>query len=167
VAEALHESLREAVTFSHHPEEDAWRVPYLATARSRLDEASWEEAWAEGRAMPMEQAIEYALSEEKPLTPSSPASKKPSSDESPSLTRRDPKETEPELPPAGSLAPKRSVRPRGVDSPSRPSSSTGRAPGSTKDSLSSPTSSGKDSHSMAIAGNGWLTPAGYAACMKR
>ena len=37
----------------------------------------------------MEQAIEYALSEEKPLTPSSPESKQPSSDEPPSLTRRE------------------------------------------------------------------------------
>ena len=71
------------------PEEDAWREPYMATARSQLDEASWEEAWAEGRAMSMEQAIDYALSEEKPLTPSSPESEQPSSDEPPSLTRRE------------------------------------------------------------------------------
>ena len=52
-------------------------------------EATWAEAQAEGRAMSMEQAIEYALSEEKPLTPSSPESEQSSSDEPPSLTRRE------------------------------------------------------------------------------
>jgi serine/threonine-protein kinase PknK len=83
------EALREAVGIEHMPEEDTWREPYLAAARSRLDEASWEEAWAEGRVMSMEQAIEYALSEEKPVTPPSPESEQPSSDEPPNLTRRE------------------------------------------------------------------------------
>jgi non-specific serine/threonine protein kinase len=78
-----------AVAYQLTPEEEAWRKPYLATARSRLDEAAWEEAWAAGRAMSLEQAIDYALSEEKPLTPSSPESEQPSSDEPPSLTRRE------------------------------------------------------------------------------
>ncbi len=59
---------------------------YLATARSQLDEATWEEAWAEGRAMSMEQAIGYPLPEEEPT---SPALKRPSADEQPSLTRRE------------------------------------------------------------------------------
>jgi DNA-binding CsgD family transcriptional regulator/tetratricopeptide (TPR) repeat protein len=81
--------LYEAGGYHHMPEEDAVREPYLADARSRLDEASWEEAWAEGRAMSMEQAIEYALSQEMPLTPPSPGSEQPSSDEPPSLTRRE------------------------------------------------------------------------------
>jgi DNA-binding CsgD family transcriptional regulator/tetratricopeptide (TPR) repeat protein len=83
------EALGEAIPFHHHTEEDAWREPYLADARSRLDEASWEGKWAEGRAMSMEQAIEYAISEEKPLTASSPESEQPSSERSPSLTRRE------------------------------------------------------------------------------
>jgi serine/threonine-protein kinase PknK len=39
--------------------------------------------------MSMEQAMEYALSEQKPLTPPSPESDQPSSDEPPSLTRRE------------------------------------------------------------------------------
>jgi DNA-binding CsgD family transcriptional regulator/tetratricopeptide (TPR) repeat protein len=82
------EALREAVGFEHGPERDAWSEPYLA-ARSRMDEAAWAQAWAEGRAMSMEQAIEYALSEEKPVTPPSPESEQPSSDEPPSLTRRE------------------------------------------------------------------------------
>jgi len=87
-AEALRESLREAVTFQHDPEEDAWRTPSLADARSRLDETSWEVAWAEGRAMSMEQAIDYALSEHKPATPPSPVPEQLSSHEPSSLTPR-------------------------------------------------------------------------------
>jgi serine/threonine-protein kinase PknK len=83
------EALSEAVGSQHMPEEDAWREPYLATARSRLDEPSWAEAWAEGRAMSMERAIEYALSEEQPLIPSTPESEQPASDEQPDLTRRE------------------------------------------------------------------------------
>jgi DNA-binding CsgD family transcriptional regulator/tetratricopeptide (TPR) repeat protein len=83
------QALRGAVGYHQFPEYDAWREPYLAAARSRLDEASWEEARAEGRGMSMEQAIDYALSQEKPVTPSSPASEQASSDESPSLTRRE------------------------------------------------------------------------------
>ena len=40
------EALGEAVDSQHMPEEAAWREPYLAAARSRLDEAAWDEAWA-------------------------------------------------------------------------------------------------------------------------
>jgi predicted ATPase/DNA-binding CsgD family transcriptional regulator len=36
----------------------------LAVARSQLDEAVWTAAWAEGRAMDSEQAVEYALEQE-------------------------------------------------------------------------------------------------------
>jgi predicted ATPase/DNA-binding SARP family transcriptional activator/DNA-binding CsgD family transcriptional regulator len=82
-AEALEEGLG-AVAYRLTPEEDAWREPYRATARSGLDETSWKEAWAEGRAMSMEQAIEFALSDEG----SRPS--EPSADElSASLTRRE------------------------------------------------------------------------------
>ena len=79
-AQGLRETLREAVGYQHTPEEDAWREPYLATARSRLGEAAWEEALAQGRAMTLEPAIDYALSEEEPstITPSSAASVQPS-----------------------------------------------------------------------------------------
>jgi DNA-binding NarL/FixJ family response regulator len=83
------EALREAVGSQHMPEEDAWREPYLAASRARLDEASWRAAWAQGRAMSVEQAIDYALSELKPLTSLSPESERPSSDESPTLTPRE------------------------------------------------------------------------------
>ncbi|HEX6736765.1 MAG TPA: tetratricopeptide repeat protein, partial [Vicinamibacteria bacterium] len=33
----------------------------LAAARTQLDEGAWSAAWAEGRAMPLEQAVAYAL----------------------------------------------------------------------------------------------------------
>jgi non-specific serine/threonine protein kinase/serine/threonine-protein kinase PknK len=47
------------------PAERSYFEPYLAAARTRLgDEASWEEAWSEGRAMTPEKAIEYALETE-------------------------------------------------------------------------------------------------------
>jgi hypothetical protein len=36
----------------------------LKLARSQLDEEAWSAAWAEGKALAMERAIEYALSEE-------------------------------------------------------------------------------------------------------
>jgi predicted ATPase/class 3 adenylate cyclase len=57
------QALREAVGGQHEPEEDAWREPYLAAARSRLGEEPWEESLAEGRAMTLERAIAYALGE--------------------------------------------------------------------------------------------------------
>jgi non-specific serine/threonine protein kinase len=36
----------------------------LAAARSQLDEAVWSAAWAQGKAMALDRAVEYALSEE-------------------------------------------------------------------------------------------------------
>jgi len=63
------EALREAVGYPHTPEEDAWREPYLDTTRSRLGEAAWEGALAQGQAMEVEAAIEYALSEGEPSVP--------------------------------------------------------------------------------------------------
>ena len=44
----------------------------LAAARSQLDEAAWEAAWAEGRAMTLEQAVEYALEREATPEPTTP-----------------------------------------------------------------------------------------------
>ena len=34
-----------------------------ASVRGRFDELTWQQAWAEGRAMTLEQAIAYALEE--------------------------------------------------------------------------------------------------------
>jgi non-specific serine/threonine protein kinase len=64
-AQALFEAVG-AVAFELTPEEDAWREPYRVTARSQLGEAAWVEALVQGRAMSLEQAIEYALSEDEP-----------------------------------------------------------------------------------------------------
>jgi predicted ATPase/DNA-binding CsgD family transcriptional regulator len=58
------EALMEATGFLLPPKECAMLEPYRASVRSRLGEAGWDEALAEGRTMAMEAAIEYALSEE-------------------------------------------------------------------------------------------------------
>jgi predicted ATPase/DNA-binding CsgD family transcriptional regulator len=73
-AQALREAVG-AVAFELSPEEDAWREPYRATARSRLGEEAWEETLAKARAMELEEAIGYALSSEEPsaTSPSSAA----------------------------------------------------------------------------------------------
>lgn len=58
---------------------------WLADARSRLDEAAWEAAWAEGKAMTQEEVFEYALSEEE--TPPAAIERPP--DSAARLTRRE------------------------------------------------------------------------------
>jgi DNA-binding CsgD family transcriptional regulator len=58
------EALREAVGSPFTSEEEALKEPYLGAARSQLDEVAWEAAFAEGRAMELEEAVEYALSED-------------------------------------------------------------------------------------------------------
>src|SRR5215208_4936398 len=58
------EVLREASGFSQPPDDERVLEPFLKDARSRLDEATFQAAWEEGRAMTEEQAVEYALSEE-------------------------------------------------------------------------------------------------------
>lgn len=47
--------------YQQAPAERALREPYLAAARSRLDEAAWKAAWEEGQAMTFEEAVSYAL----------------------------------------------------------------------------------------------------------
>jgi DNA-binding NarL/FixJ family response regulator len=63
-AEAMRETIREAVAFGHTPQEAAWREPSRTSTRSRLGEEAWEEALSEGRSMGLKEAIEYALSTE-------------------------------------------------------------------------------------------------------
>ena len=60
------QALRETVGYEHAPREQALREPYVAAARSKLDEASWKAAFAEGHGMTFEEAVEYALSAEGP-----------------------------------------------------------------------------------------------------
>ncbi len=62
------ETLMEATGYRLAPQEWAMLDPYRASARSRLGEAGWDEALAEGRTMSMEAAIGYALSEERSST---------------------------------------------------------------------------------------------------
>jgi DNA-binding CsgD family transcriptional regulator len=48
---------------------------HLAAARFRLDEEEFAAAWSEGKTMPLEEAIRYAVSEEEPApTPEVPTS---------------------------------------------------------------------------------------------
>ena len=63
-SQALDEAVG-AVAFELTPEEDAWREPHRVTARSQLGEAAWGEVLAQGRAMGLEEAIEYAFSADK------------------------------------------------------------------------------------------------------
>jgi non-specific serine/threonine protein kinase len=69
------EALRETTGLPLSPFE---RVHYnyeghLADARSRLDEATWAAAWAEGRDMTPEEVLEYALEQPTALEPAAPA----------------------------------------------------------------------------------------------
>jgi non-specific serine/threonine protein kinase len=81
--------LREVMGAPPEPGESALQEPYLAAARSQLDEAAWETAWKEGKAMGLEEAIAYALSEDEPArsAPLTPAQH--ITDKTPMLTRRE------------------------------------------------------------------------------
>jgi ATP/maltotriose-dependent transcriptional regulator MalT len=63
-------ALRESMGAPLGPALGSLEEPYWLRARSQLDEGAWSEAWEEGRAMSMETAIEYALSEEQSSTTS-------------------------------------------------------------------------------------------------
>jgi predicted ATPase/DNA-binding CsgD family transcriptional regulator len=81
-AEALLEKI-EVAAYIYAPDRSVYRGQVRA-ARTRLDEAAWQAAWAEGRAMPPERAIEYALSEgeeREPLTLVPVAELPPTTDE--------------------------------------------------------------------------------------
>ena len=83
------QALREAVGYHQMPRERALGEPYLDAARSRLSEAEWEVEFAEGRNMGLEEAIEYAFSEEGTTTPVPPAADRPSANATSALTRRE------------------------------------------------------------------------------
>jgi predicted ATPase/DNA-binding SARP family transcriptional activator/DNA-binding CsgD family transcriptional regulator len=84
-------ALHEALGYQQTPRERALREPYLAAARSRLDEASWDAAFAEGQEMTFEEAVEYTLSKDEETDPSAtPVSKELSvSEPLGKLTRRE------------------------------------------------------------------------------
>ena len=83
------EVLRGEIGVPWQPDERLLHEPQLAAARSRLDEAAWEAAFAEGQAMTFEEAVEYALSAEEPAASVSTAPEQTSPDEVPTLTRRE------------------------------------------------------------------------------
>ncbi len=87
------ESVLDALGLGLGPAERHFYGPYFAVARTRLDEGTWEAAWAEGKAMTLEEALEYALcSEQEPTNPPTVfvPEEQPSTDEtSEKLTRRE------------------------------------------------------------------------------
>jgi DNA-binding CsgD family transcriptional regulator/tetratricopeptide (TPR) repeat protein len=63
---------------------------HRAVARSRLGEEAFAAAWSEGKAMPLEEAVEYALSEDEVVPTSVPPREEPPASSQPaSLTRRE------------------------------------------------------------------------------
>jgi DNA-binding NarL/FixJ family response regulator len=68
----------EATAYAHAPDRSLYQSQ-VSAARAELDEAAWQAAWAQGRAMTTEQAIEYALLEEEP--PMLVAGQRPPADE--------------------------------------------------------------------------------------
>lgn len=85
--QALHELVRNYLTVREYA---ALREPYLAATRSQLSEEAWEAAFAEGRAMGFEEAMEYALSGKKRPSPLVPMPEEPSAAQPPVvLTRRE------------------------------------------------------------------------------
>ena len=87
-AEALREQM--GMSFSRYDLAQSGYEGDLAAVRSTLDEASFDAAWAEGRAMPLEEAIEYALRvvEESAADPPTmaPVPERTSSDQKPAQT---------------------------------------------------------------------------------
>jgi non-specific serine/threonine protein kinase len=72
------EALRESIGVAFSPVEAYFFNPYIDAARARLDEETWQAAWAEGQAMTQEALIEYALSEEEePASPTPPTAPDP------------------------------------------------------------------------------------------
>ena len=71
-AEAMRAAMGLPPSSRNHPRPDHEDRP--PTARSQVDEAAWEAAWSEGRAMTLEQAVEYAL---QPPTPPEEAEEAP------------------------------------------------------------------------------------------
>jgi predicted ATPase/DNA-binding SARP family transcriptional activator/DNA-binding CsgD family transcriptional regulator len=88
----MSEAIREAAGF-RLPQAALSVMEYenrLTRARARLGEKTFEEAWAEGKAMPLKQAVEYALSDvESAPTATLPPERTSADEQSPALTRRE------------------------------------------------------------------------------
>jgi DNA-binding CsgD family transcriptional regulator/tetratricopeptide (TPR) repeat protein len=80
------QAAREATGIALPPGERALHEPYLASARSQLGEEAWGAALAEGQAMSLEEAAQYALAQEEGFA----TSEQPSSGaQAPNLTPRE------------------------------------------------------------------------------
>jgi predicted ATPase/DNA-binding SARP family transcriptional activator/DNA-binding CsgD family transcriptional regulator len=86
-SQALHEAIGARLSDG----ERAYFEPHLAAARSQIDNAAWNTAWAEGRAMTLEQAVEYALGARASAPDEIVTPEEQSADEAPlyHLTRRE------------------------------------------------------------------------------
>jgi predicted ATPase/DNA-binding SARP family transcriptional activator/DNA-binding CsgD family transcriptional regulator len=83
-------TLREAMSVQQEFCEHALEEPYSSVARTLLDEASWEAAFAEGQAMTYDEVFEYAFSEEDPDTSDGPTPQaSPAEETTSNLTRRE------------------------------------------------------------------------------
>jgi DNA-binding CsgD family transcriptional regulator len=85
-AEAVREGIGAPLPPGHRPLYET----YLTAARNQMGDASWEAAWAEGKMMTLERAVEYALESEWP-SPSAASSREIASSGKPphGLTRRE------------------------------------------------------------------------------
>jgi predicted ATPase/DNA-binding SARP family transcriptional activator/DNA-binding CsgD family transcriptional regulator len=84
------EALREAIGTIFSPLERHFYEPYIAAACAQLEEAAWDEAWAEGRTMGLEVGTEYAPSEERRAPTMTPMPEEPpASRQQALLTRRE------------------------------------------------------------------------------
>ncbi len=82
------EAVRETIGAPPPPGHRSLYETYLAAARARTDEATWEAARSEGRAMTLDEAVACALSEEEPAM--APVPEEPSvGTQSASLTHRE------------------------------------------------------------------------------
>jgi hypothetical protein len=55
------EGYRDARDIPWAPDEREMIEPHIDAARTRLDEAAWEEEWERGRSMTLDQTVGYAL----------------------------------------------------------------------------------------------------------
>lgn len=84
------QAAREATRIALPPADRELHEPYLGAARQGLGKAGWESALGEGRAMSLEEAAEYALSDEYSAPPKAPAPQDaPSGGPMGELTRRE------------------------------------------------------------------------------
>jgi predicted ATPase/DNA-binding SARP family transcriptional activator/DNA-binding CsgD family transcriptional regulator len=84
------EAVRKVTGIALPPDEQGLHEPHLALTSSRLGDEAWQEALAEGRAMTLEESVEYALSEEEPDSSANPLPLvSPTEETTLNLTRRE------------------------------------------------------------------------------